>query len=106
MAETTETTDKRVLRCDSIRADDTGLMEMDANRPLVIIPRAQIISLETSIAVGAERPLLSIVVGAVFVLLGLAQVATARWTSGGILSSTLPEKGRSGSCPRSAQKAR
>jgi hypothetical protein len=63
------------LRFDSIRADERGLAEMDASaanpRPLVFVPRADIRSLEVTLASGAERPLVVATLGIVVMLVAL-----------------------------------
>jgi hypothetical protein len=75
---TLTSTADRVLRFDSIRADETGLAEMDLGRrkprPLVRVPRSAIRSLETVFLSGAERPLVVAALGAFLSLVALFPV--------------------------------
>jgi hypothetical protein len=68
----TNTTANASVRFDSIRADETGLAEMDTHkghsRPLVVVPRASIRSVEVGFASGAERPLVIAILGVVVLL--------------------------------------
>jgi hypothetical protein len=47
----------------SVKAWEAGIAEMDHKRPIVFAPRAEIHSLELAYASGAERPLVTILLG-------------------------------------------
>lgn len=51
------------LQYDSVKAWDAGIGEMDRKRAVVFVPRAEIRSLELAYAPGAERPLVTILLG-------------------------------------------
>jgi hypothetical protein len=55
----------------AIRLGADGVMEMDGNRRLVHIPRADVIRLELVHGSAAERPLLSLIFGVLLLLLSL-----------------------------------
>jgi hypothetical protein len=55
------------IQYDSIKAWDAGIGEMDRTRAVVFMPRAEIRRLELAYAPGAERPLVTLLLG-VFVL--------------------------------------
>lgn len=63
-----------MLELESIRFDDEGAAEMDGNRRLVFVPRAEIVSIEAAYGTGSERPVVAIILGVVLLLIALTPV--------------------------------
>ncbi|MFL6259175.1 MAG: hypothetical protein ACJ76Y_05630 [Thermoanaerobaculia bacterium] len=51
------------IQYDSVKAWDAGIGEMDRTRAVVFVPRAEVRGLELAYAAGAERPLVTILLG-------------------------------------------
>jgi len=63
--------DPTYLEYAAVRLSADGAAEMDRNRRHIWIPREQIVRLELSFGSAAERPLISLVLGVLLVLLAL-----------------------------------
>lgn len=57
--------------CASVRLGVDGASEMDGNRRLVHVPRAEIVSLELVHGSAAERPLVSLILAAILLAISL-----------------------------------
>lgn len=77
------------LQLDSVRIAQSGVAEMDGGRPLVFVPRADVVQVEAVYGVGAERPVIMLVLGLIMLTVGLWPVAmmVRGWTPGFILSA-------------------
>src|SRR5260221_10397789 len=51
------------LQLEAVRVAASGVAEMDGARPLIFVPRADVVQLEARYGSGAERPLVSLVLG-------------------------------------------
>ena len=66
--------DDDFLQLESVRLSHEGAAEMDGTRRLIFVPRAEIERLELRHGSGAERPVVSAIVGAVLLGLSVAPV--------------------------------
>ncbi len=63
---------RQYLEFRNVRVSASGLAEMDGARPLVSVQRSEIVQVELEYGVGAERPLINIVLAAALFALSLS----------------------------------
>jgi hypothetical protein len=66
--------DHPFLEHDSVRLSELGAGEMDGNRPLVFVPRADITRIEVHHGCGAERPILMVALGLILIAIAAFSV--------------------------------
>ena len=62
------------IQLGAVRLSQGNAAEMDGERPLISIPRDQILGIEICHGSGAERPLVSLVVGVALVILAILPI--------------------------------
>ena len=59
-----------VLRLSSVEISDSQIAEIDGNRLMEALPREQIVSMSLQRGIKSERPIIEIVIGTIFILIG------------------------------------
>ena len=60
----------------SVRLGASGAAEMDGDRPLLSVPREEILGLNTQFTIGGERPFITLVLGVVLIAIAVIPVLT------------------------------
>lgn len=63
--------DPEQLQLESVRISAAGAAEMDGARPLLFLPREEIVRMEVRYGSAAERPLVSAVLGVILIIIAI-----------------------------------